>query len=228
MVADACPARRERELKMGVRDEAIFDALLVAAGGQRDAPCIQQNHFFDSADGSFSRRGLALRIRREDDGWTVTLKGPKRSDSGPLLADRPELECALEAASATEVLSSQRPARELLAFLSRAHGTSALLTAALAASEKVPLELLGGFRNVRTRVRTALAAGGETCPVTLEFDRSEFAPDDVRYEVELEFSAEDSEVGLRDAMLELFRSVGAEPLPTGSKFAYFLERRGTR
>jgi inorganic triphosphatase YgiF len=224
-VARANRSGRERELKLGVRDDALFDALLEAAGGERDAPSVQENHFFDTPDRRFSRIGLALRIRCEKDAWTLTLKGPTRPDAGPMLADRAEIECALEPARAAEALRSGDPAKRLLAVLSQNHAESALLAAACEASERAPLALLGGFHNARTRVRTALAAGGKRFAVTLEFDRTEFAPDDVRREVELEFTPGDPEDLLRDALLAIFRRVGAEPLPVSGKFAHFLARQ---
>jgi inorganic triphosphatase YgiF len=226
VVVHGNPSGRERELKLGIRDDAVFDALLEAAGGERDAPSVQENHFFDSPDRAFSRSGLALRIRCEGERWTLTLKGPTRSDAGAMLADRAELECALEPARAAAALRSRDPAKQMLEALSQDHAASALLAAARRASERAPLELLGGFRNARTRVRTTLAAGGEQFPVTLEFDCTEFAPDDVRREVELELAPGDPEDLLRDAMLALFRKAGAEPLPVAGKFAHFLARLG--
>jgi uncharacterized protein YjbK len=226
-MAETQATGRERELKLGIRDAALFDALLAAAGGERAAPAIQENHFFDSPDRALSARGVALRIRREGERWLLTLKGRDGTQTDPLLADRVELECELEPAQAAEALHSRDPAPPLLAALAPVAGegeVSALLAVARAASDLAPLQCLGSFRNQRTRVRTELAAGGERHPVTLEFDRTEFAPGDVRHEVELELAPDDPEAAVRGALLALFRRVGAEALPVDSKYAHFLAR----
>jgi hypothetical protein len=226
-VADAQAVGRERELKLGIRDAALFDALLAAAGGERASAVVQENHFFDSPDRALSAEGVALRVRREGERWLLTLKGRTRTQADPLLADRVELECELEPAQAAEVLRSRDPAPPLLAALAplaTEDEVSALLAVARAASDRAPLRCLGGFRNERTRVRTELAAGGERHPVTLEFDRTEFAPGDVRHEVELELAPGDPEAFVRGALLELFRREGAEPLAVDSKYAQFLAR----
>jgi len=225
MRADA----RERELKLGIRDGAIFEALLAAVGGECAAPVVQENHFFDSPERALAAQGLGLRLRREGGRWRLTLKGPGRDSADPLLADRAELECEIATELADEVLRMPDPLPRLLGALTASApeaAASPLLGAARAAARGVRVAHLGGFRNVRTRVRTALAGDARLPPVTLEFDRTEFAPDDVHYEVELELTPALPEAPLREALLAHFRRLGAEPLPVSSKLARFLERRG--
>lgn len=217
----------EREIKLGIPDDAAFRALVDRAGGRADPPVWQENHFFDSERGGLRARGLGLRIRREDGHSVLTLKGPAAVGSDPSLQVRAELEIALEEAQAQAALEGALPIPallELLEPLAIRLRREALLEAARAAAREAPLRPIGSFRNARTRVHTRLEVGGRALPVVLEFDRTEFAADDVRREVELELRADDPHEGLRNAVARLFAGLGIEPAPTSSKLAHFLER----
>ncbi len=208
----------ERELKIGVLDAAAFDALMKVAGGQRDDPVRQVNHFFDTASGALRSRKIGFRIREEGESWILTIKGPTRANAASHLAERVELESDLEPECALGVLEAGRPAVALLDQLdlsaTEARDLSNDVRAVCAAE---PLNEIGSFENERTRIRTRLA-GFET---VLELDRTRFTADDIRFEVELELQPGQPEEALTEALLGLFARAGIEPQPTTGKLTIF-------
>ncbi|MDB4433196.1 CYTH domain-containing protein [bacterium] len=211
---------RERELKLGVPDEAAFRALLDAAGGRRDGPVLQVNHFFDTADQTLRARRIGLRIRREGGRFTLTVKGPTGLAPASALKDRVELERSLAPERARAALEGALPALSLLEGLDVGEGEGALLVgAAREACADAPLGEIGAFSNARTFVHTEL----DGLPVVLEFDRTEFSEGEVRFEIELELAPGDPTGRLTAALESLFESVGIAPAPTTSKLTRFLE-----
>ncbi|MGH0035035.1 MAG: CYTH domain-containing protein [Myxococcota bacterium] len=223
----AGPRGEERELKLGIPDERALHALIERVGGRVDLPAVQENHFFDSPGFVLRDRRLGLRIRHEQGEFTLTLKGPSRSEGAGPLTVRAELEIALDAARAHAALEGALPITALLDLLEPLAirtRQEALLESVRSAGREAPLHPIGSFRNTRTRVHTALDADGASVPVVLEFDRTEFAPGDVRCEVELELDDAMPQEALQHALERSFREVGVEPQPTSSKLGYFLER----
>jgi inorganic triphosphatase YgiF len=210
----------ERELKIGIQDAAAFDALMKVAGGQRDDPLRQLNHFFDTASGALRSRKIGFRIREEGQDWILTIKGPTKPNPTSHLAERVELESNLEPALARAVIEAGRPAVELLDQLDLSAPEARDLSSevrVLCAAE--PLNEIGSFENVRTRVRTRLAG----IEIVLELDRTRFTADDIRFEVELELQPGQPEEGLTEALLGLFARAGIEPQPTAGKLTTFQE-----
>jgi uncharacterized protein YjbK len=221
----------EREFKLGIPDAAAASALIERAGGRADPPVVQENHFFDSSAGGLRARRIGLRIRREDGRHILTLKGPSEPGADARLSVRAELECALDEPRARAVLDGALPVTALLDELAPAAarlGREGLLAATREAAREAPLRPIGSFRNQRTVVHTRLDLDGRPLDVLLEFDRTEFAPDHVRFEVELEVDRDADEAAVGRALETLFDAAGVSPTPTRSKLAVFqdwLDRR---
>ncbi|MBW2273266.1 MAG: CYTH domain-containing protein [Deltaproteobacteria bacterium] len=211
---------RERELKLGVPGREVFEALIEAAGGRREPPVLQVNHFFDTAGRALRELEIGFRVREEGESFFVTVKGPTAGGGGAMLADRVELERELAPEPARVVLAGEGSPLELLEELEAGDPeASRLLAAVRKTCTGVPLAEIGAFENERTRVRTVLAAAD----VVLEFDRTCFEADELRYEVELELGPGQSAGELGRALEALFAEVGAGPVPTTGKLTRFLE-----
>ncbi len=222
-------SHQEREFKLGIPDEVSFDRLLAVAGGQREEPVEQVNHFFDTAKEGLRTRSIGLRIRREAGRFILTLKGPASTETGTaLLSERCELESEFPAVEAEATLAGEKSALDLLSYLEALPGsdstTEALLAGVREAAADSPLAWIGAFSNQRTRVRTSLELESGRLPVTLEFDCTYFAEDDVRREVELEIGGGVSIEAVEAALCAFFEREGVMPAPTTSKLAYFSER----
>ena len=91
----------EVEVKLPVRDSGAIRQQLHAIGAQPVAPChFESNDLYDRGDGELANRGCALRLRRTDEGATLTFKGPPRFESGVKI--REEHETAVSDPAATE------------------------------------------------------------------------------------------------------------------------------
>ena len=104
----------EIELKLAVIDGRPRD---VASALTRKLKRVGlQDEYFDTADGDLRRRGLVLRVRRENDQWMQTLKVARKS--GTLVSERGEWEVSLEPGEqrpAPDLARFDREAREVLA-----------------------------------------------------------------------------------------------------------------
>lgn len=231
---------QETEWKLGIPDEATFEALVREAGGRCEPPALQENVFFDTPQGALRRRHIGLRLRREGDAVTLTAKGPAAASARhAALAERAEIEAPVDPERAGRVLERGEPLEPLLDLFEPAAGEDVPAARALLATLREAiagsrLQRLGSFRNERVRVSTALRApeGGAPREVVLEFDRTDFGAGVVEREVELEVD-EAGDPGAADALGRalhaLFERVGARPTPTTSKLVRFqqvLDRRG--
>ena len=84
--------QQETELKFGV-DPARLAAVEAALSGLPTTLASIESHYFDTAERQLAKAGLSLRLRRSDQGWEQTLKGP-----GDSLVDRLEDTVQLPAA----------------------------------------------------------------------------------------------------------------------------------
>jgi adenylate cyclase, class 2 len=85
----------EQELKIPVTDLGPVRARLEAAGGELTTPAhLETNLLFDNAAGELATSRLALRLRRVDCGWVLTLKGPPVYRGA--VKEREELETQVE------------------------------------------------------------------------------------------------------------------------------------
>jgi inorganic triphosphatase YgiF len=218
---DSASEPRERELKLGVPDAAALEALIETVGGKREPPALQVNHFFDTVDGDLRRRSIGFRIREEGGRFILTVKGPTSAGRDGLLSDRVELETEISSARARAALSGELDVVSLLDDLEAACGpeeTGLAATVRGVCAEATPTPI-GSFSNERTRVATELAG----VPVVLELDRTRFAADEERFEVELELSPGQAAEPVADALRALFERAGVESVPTTSKLGRFQE-----
>jgi len=175
----------EREFKLAWADGAALERLRSALGPVPARTVRQENHFFDTPARALRAARIALRLRDEDGGWFLTLKGPRLAQAGALSA-RPEEEQALEPARARALLAGTA---DVLAELEHgAHGRTELVRTARAVVGEAALRHLGAFTNERTRLGP-LRLEGVSTPLVLELDRTLF-PGDVRaFELEVELPA---------------------------------------
>jgi uncharacterized protein YjbK len=212
---------RERELKLGVPDAAALEALIEAAGGRREPPVLQVNHFFDTPDGALRQRLIGFRVRVEGESrYILTLKGPTATTSNGMLSDRVELESEISHERADAALEGQLPVLCLLEDLGDfGMDETGLADTVRAVCEAASPVHVGSFGNERTRVVTELAG----TPVVLEFDRTRFSREEERFEVELELEPGQSVEPMAEALRDLFTSAGVRAVPTTSKLARFRE-----
>lgn len=91
-MAEAPPT--EQELKIPVTDLNLVQRRLAEVGAHRLKPSRREiNVLFDTEDGEIARTDRALRLRRVDDRWILTFKGPPVY-RGPV-KEREELETEL-------------------------------------------------------------------------------------------------------------------------------------
>ena len=75
--------RYEIEIKLPVPDlAAVRERLRARNARQLTAPHSESNDLYDQADGSLAKGGRVLRLRRTEDGATLTFKGPARFEEG--------------------------------------------------------------------------------------------------------------------------------------------------
>lgn len=80
---EASTTRYEIEIKLPVRDlGAVRGRLQASSALQLTAPHSESNDLFDRADGSLAKSGRVLRVRRTEDGATLTYKGAARFEDG--------------------------------------------------------------------------------------------------------------------------------------------------
>lgn len=93
-------SNREVELKLSISEEGYnrLVELLPAKGEVRE----QENFFFDTPDLAMRAEGWALRLRRDDQRWFLTAKGPSQREDG--ISDREEVECSCTPALAEALL----------------------------------------------------------------------------------------------------------------------------
>jgi adenylate cyclase class 2 len=91
----------EVEVKLPVRDPGAVRQQLLTIGAHPLAPRhFESNDLYDRGDGELANRGCALRLRRTDEGATLTFKGPPRFESG--VKTREERETVVSDPAATE------------------------------------------------------------------------------------------------------------------------------
>jgi adenylate cyclase class 2 len=75
--------RYEIEIKLPVKDmRAVRERLRARDARRLTAPHNESNDLYDQADGSLAKSGRVLRLRRTEDGATLTFKGAARFEDG--------------------------------------------------------------------------------------------------------------------------------------------------
>ena len=187
----------EIELKLALPDEDAWHWVRERLLEPRTA--LQSNHFFDSSDGSLRAARIGVRLRREPEGFLLTVKSDGLSETEGSLSRRIELEAPLSAEKFASALIdgllltpwicewrerldlASGEVSELRAFLSR-----------LTALAPERLQLLGGFENERTTGEVQLNLPRGPLSIEVELDRTHFPGGRTDFELEVEFPAADS------------------------------------
>jgi adenylate cyclase class 2 len=83
MPPELSTTRYEIEIKLPVADlGAVREKLRARNARQLTTPHSESNDLYDLADGSLAKGGRVLRLRRTEDGATLTFKGPARFEEG--------------------------------------------------------------------------------------------------------------------------------------------------
>jgi len=237
----------ETELKLLLPDAVAHRRVLSALGPGRSL--VQQNHFFDRADGAFRAARIGVRLRAENDERLLTLKGDALESGGdPALSRRIELETDMPTETFEAALRDgldlgpwlalfrgeagkpsgverERPPPAVARFLDRLES--------IGRDER--LRCYGRFRNLRLLEGLVLHDEQGMIEVEIAVDRTELPGDRIDYEVEVELPGNpgDSDELVERTARALYRwladrGVGAV-VPAPSKLARFqdaLARQG--
>jgi len=211
--------RTEVEYKLALPDDqalARLKRILVEAGAAVQAPLVQVNHFFDTAERDLRGHELALRLRSAGGRHELALKGPATTSAGAALHERPEEELELDARAAAAILAGERSPLELLR---ECLGASALNREAGDIVGGRTLRHIGAFENERTRLGPVVLA--ERGPaLVLELDRTRFPGGRIELELEVEIRAGDA-ADVAAALRDLLRRARVEWRPARSKAERF-------
>jgi len=216
----------ERELKL--RLTAAEAARLSRAAGPAQREKVQINHYLDTPAGELRERHFGLRLREEDDGLRLTLKGPSQSTGD--IHQRLEIEADLPATEGRRILDGEAPL----------NGLPITLPDALAELGPQAIVPLGVVRNLRRILNVTLPlsqdpkAGDSSRPtvaLALELDETRFQDGSVDHELELELAPHGAGEPPAENVLATLRAylhgLGIPWRPRGrGKFWRFLERSG--
>ena len=220
---DPAMTTREIEFKLALADQAELDALAAAAerrGARRLGPVDQENHFFDTPKGELRARGLVVRLRREENRYVLSVKGPRAPDGEADVHDRPEHEADVGEERGQRILEQGVVGIDMLEDWLSSSGPEIVGQVREAAGQSHDLMHVGSFRNRRLRLGPLHAASaGE---LVLELDRTELPGGRVDHEVELEVGASSREEGRR-LLDELLAEAHIVARPATSKARRFFE-----
>ena len=179
----------------------------------------QENTFFDTDRGGLiaARSALRLRIERPEGGEARAVLAFKSSGRiEEALAVRDEIECGVDAAAASAAIASGTVA-ELLATGAAREVRQAAEQAAGDLGEG-PLNVVGGFSNVRHVYRPARLGGGELLLDMVTYPPAAGGAEVI--ELEAEAASEPEVPALREAVEEMLNVSGASFSPgTEGKYA---------
>jgi uncharacterized protein YjbK len=219
-------ASREIEFKFAVNDKHAFERLvnyLDLPGSALDQGVTQTNHFFDSPACCLHKHHFVIRLREENNRYTLTVKGEQLAEraENSVLTDRIEEEALLTHESASALLAGRASPQQIINdhFNSRA---ASLLNMIETACARQKLIHIGDFRNVRIHLPPLmLAVGNDEERLEFELDSSIFPDGKVDYEIEVEISGQSNAGGIETVLKELFRQAGIEWHAAPSKAARF-------
>ncbi len=212
---------RETELKLAFDSAADAEHFQALLHGHVLEHRHQENHFFDTASHALNRDKLSCRLRLESTAAWLTLKGPSVKSGKGLVTSRPELERAIDAATAQAILQGvQSPLTPWLADLRVAH--EPLVIAVRAAVADQPLGSLGSFVNERTCVRAPIETVLGTREYLVELDCTRFPNGRIDYEAEIETADEAEAQALSEALTALCRQHAVATHASKSKLHRFM------
>ncbi len=219
-------ARREIEFKFAVNGKQAFIQLanvLNLPSVVLDQGVTQTNHFFDSPACCLHQHHFVIRLREENNCYTLTIKGEQQAEHAEnnVLTDRVEEEVPLPPESARALLAGRVSPQQIINdhFGSK---SAALLAMIETACDQQQLVHIGDFRNVRIHLPPViLPVGNGDERLVFELDNSIFPDGRVDYEIEIEISGESDATGIETALKELFRQAGIEWHAAPSKAVRF-------
>jgi uncharacterized protein YjbK len=175
----------------------------------------QTNFFFDTADLCVRRNGIGFRLRKENENYMITLKGPsldKKEAIASKLTSRLEFEAAVPEKDALMLLTSSLNPVDFAENLSvpepKMRGTrDHILKIIRQACSKSEISLVGSFTNHRRILPIMI----DNCAMKLEFDRTHFTRSNIQYEVELEIPSMAYSETAEAFLVDLFKQCGQTP-----------------
>lgn len=185
----------------------------------------QTNYFFDTADFAVRKNAIRMRLRKQDQHYFLTLKGPSDS-KGTLettkLTQRLEFEAELSQAQADALLSEQHDPVWIATRLENVtpnmiRTRDHLLNLIQTACTDKPIKLIGSFTNQRRILPIEI----EGTSMLLEFDETRFNNSIVQFEVELEIPTMEMFKKSESFLKDLFARSGQDPGYAKSKSERF-------
>ncbi|HXW54064.1 MAG TPA: CYTH domain-containing protein [Myxococcota bacterium] len=178
----------------------------------------QENCYFDTPILHLKRKGLSLRLRKENNAYSLSAKQSlKKRGALENLSVRLEYEAAIETSVAklikSQLLSPLDAFFILPATTANDRATKMSLHQQMTKAAKLGLQMIGSFHNLRAKLPIKLLGHD----VELEFDHCVFPKSVEIYEVEVEFSSEQQANNLRKPLEDLFAAAGIITHQSSSK-----------
>lgn len=187
---------------------------------------LQTNFFFDAPDLCVRKSGINFRLRREDETYIITMKGPspdkKQFSTAPKLSSRLEFEAIIAKEDALSLLDGRiNPIKFVeridLDDLNMKKTRNHILNLIDQACPQGNLSFIGKFTNCRRILPVVISE----CSMKLEFDRTRFSDSIVHYEVELEIPGMEYSEKAEAFLVDLFEQCGQTPESERSKSERF-------
>lgn len=217
---------QEIELKYRFSSQRDFMDLMSLIGGKPEEEQ-QTNYFFDTKVLSLKQAHYYLRIRKSNDLFFFTSKGPALGfvRDNERLSAHDEWEVELETQLAFELLSGQRNIWTRMKedwpqeTTAQKQTRLSLLDRMSAFGSEKEIGLVGSFSNLRTHVPYYF----DSYELDFEFDATDFGNNRIDYEVELELP-EGLEVSRAEALIDGFlKQLKITPLDSQGKAERFFE-----
>ena len=204
-------ANEEIEIKLDLESEDNYKKLIQHLGECKDEH-VQKNIFLDTSDNDINNTGWTLRVRRQNNTVTVTVKGMAEITPDGLTI-RPEIEELTNA----ELLDTVSRGALLIANL-----PEIILNAIGEITKAKPLGVIVSFGNLRKRYNL-----DDNRPhLILEVDRTEFPDGAIGYELEVELADRSLAKPAMERLSRLLESLNIPLKPQmESKFTRALKRR---
>lgn len=204
--------KQEIELKYQLAHETDFRHLMSVLKKQAAGHVTvleQKNTFFDTSALDLKKKGLSLRLRRQNGQYLLCAKqSSQKTKLNPNLSQRLEYEAELKASTAR--LVEQQLLSPLDAFLDLpASSTEDLITKeelshSLTLASSYPLQIIGSFKNKRTAIPVKLS-GNLLC---FELDHSIYPDGNHIFECEIEFCSADEASSLQPVVEHMIKEIG--------------------
>jgi uncharacterized protein YjbK len=212
---------QECEFKIMLTDAADYHRLLAHTSKSTQVPIKQTNHFFDTSEMQLDHLMSVLRLRQEQQHFSLTLKAKGETSHNPLLSQKIEIERPIQAKKAQELLQGQGcPLATLLQCVALETEESFYLQA-LQGRLSHPLVHIGHFANLRVRVPFAVPSATGSVLLQLEIDATSFPEGRTDHEVELEVPDPQLFESAQSALLDLLSQLNIEAKPSSSKAGRF-------